>query len=155
MCTGSFLNTFFTRRLPLVLGWLSGFALQAVLRHLVDGAALLPTLAPMTGMAFLLFTFYMVPDPGTTPSVPSRQVVFGASVGLLYGALVYLHITFAMFYSLCMVCAVRGLALHLAHRREVKSRAAALASAPAAAPALGEVAMPVPAASAAQGADAV
>ena len=156
VCTGSFLNTFFTRRLPLVLGWLSGFALQAVVRHLVVGAALLPTLAPMTGMAFLLFTFYMVPDPGTTPSVPSRQVVFGASVGLLYGALVYLHITFAMFYSLCMVCAVRGLALHLAHRREVKSRAAALASAPAAAaPAHGEVAMPVPAASAAQRADAV
>jgi hypothetical protein len=157
ICTGSFLNTFFTRRLPLVLGWLGGFALQAVLRHLLDGAALLPTLSPMTSMAFLLFTFYMVPDPGTTPSVPSRQVVFGASVGLLYGGLVWLHVTFALFYALCLVCAVRGLALHLAHHREAKGRSAAAlvpASAPAAA-ARSEVALPMPSASAAQGADAL
>jgi Na+-translocating ferredoxin:NAD+ oxidoreductase RnfD subunit len=156
VCTGSFLNTFFTRRIPLVLGWLGGFALQAVLRHLLDGAALLPTLAPMTSMAFLLFTFYMVPDPGTTPSVPGRQLVFGASVGLFYGALVWLHFTFAMFYALCIVCAVRGLALHLAHHREAKGRSAALAAAYAAAtPARDDVAVPVPAASAVQGADAV
>ena len=156
VCTGSFLNTFFTRRLPLVLGWLSGFALQAVARHLLTGAALLPALAPMTGMAFLLFTFYMVPDPGTTPSLPRRQVAFGASVGLLYGALVWLHVTFAMFYALCTVCGVRGLALHVAHRREARSRSAAPASAAATAtPARGEVPVPVSAASAAQGADAV
>lgn len=153
--TGSFLNTFFTRRIPLVLGWLGGFALQAVLRHLLDGAAFLPTLAPMTSMAFLLFTFYMVPDPGTTPSVPGRQVVFGASVGLFYGALVWLHFTFAMFYALCIVCAVRGLALHLAHHREAKVRSTALAAASNATPARDEVAVPVPAASAVQGADAV
>jgi hypothetical protein len=156
--TGSFLNTFFTRRIPLVLGWLGGFALQAVLRHLIDGAALVPTLSPMTSMAFLLFTFYMVPDPGTTPSLPARQVAFGASVSLLYGFLVRLHVTFALFYALCLVCAVRGLALHVAHQRAVRGRSAALVPAPvaaAAAPALDGVAVPVPAASAARGADAV
>jgi enediyne biosynthesis protein E5 len=156
VCTGSFLNTFFTRRIPLVLGWLGGFALQAVVRHLVDGAALLPSLAPMTSMAFLLFTFYMVPDPGTTPSLPRRQILFGASVGLLYGFLVRLHFTFAMFYALCLVCAVRGLALHVAHHREARGRSAALVPASAAAtPARDGVAVPAPAASAVQGADAV
>ncbi|HET6899694.1 MAG TPA: enediyne biosynthesis protein UnbU [Vicinamibacteria bacterium] len=156
VCTGSFLNTFFTRRIPLVLSWLGGFALQATLRHLLDGAALLPAFAPMTSMAFLLFTFYMVPDPGTTPSVPARQVAFGASVGLLYGVLVRMHLTFAMFYALCIVCAVRGIALNVAHRRAEKSRSAVLATAvAAAAPAHDGVAVPVPAPSAAQRADAV
>jgi len=156
VCTGSFLNTFFTRRIPLVLGWLGGILLQAVLRHLIMGNALLPTLAVSTSMAFLLFTFYMVPDPGTTPSAPGRQVAFGASVALLYGFLVAQHLTFAMFYALCIVCAVRGVALHVAHHREAKSRSAALAAAAVAAtPALDEVAVPVPAPTAAQGADAV
>jgi hypothetical protein len=47
-------------------------------------------------------------------------------------------------------------ALHLAHHREAKGRSAALAAAYAAAtPARDEVALPVPAASAVQGADAV
>src|SRR5260221_4335435 len=69
----------------------------------------------MTGMAFLLFTFYMVPDPGTTPSKPARQLAFGAGVGALYGVLVSFHIVFAPFYALCLVCAVRGVALHVAH----------------------------------------
>jgi hypothetical protein len=156
VCTGSFLNTFFTRRIPLVLGWLSAFVLQAVLRHLFDGAALLPALAPMTSMAFLLFTFYMVPDPGTTPSLPRRQALFGASVALLYGVLVHFHLTFAMFYSLCTICAVRGLSLHLAHRREAgRSPVVAPASAAAAAAARDSRPVPVVAAPPAQGADAV
>jgi hypothetical protein len=122
--TGSFLNTFFTRRIPLVLAWLGGFALQAVVRHFLTGTALLPALAPMTGMAFLLFTFYMVPDPGTTPSAPRRQALFGASVAALYGLLLSLHVTFAPFFALCIVCGVRG-ALHLAHYRDARHRAAA------------------------------
>jgi hypothetical protein len=61
-----------------------------------------------------------------------------------------------MFYALCLVCAVRGLSLHLAHHREAKGRSAALATAAVAAtPARDEVAVPVPAASAGQGVDAV
>jgi enediyne biosynthesis protein E5 len=125
ICTGSFLNTFFTRRMPLVLAWLGGFALQAVARTFLTGAALLPSLAPLSGMALLLFTFYMVPDPGTTPSRPSRQVLFGASVAALYGVLLALHVTFALFFALCLVCGVRGIALHVAHRREAKLQATA------------------------------
>ena len=133
--TGSFLNTLFTRRIPLVLAWLGGFALQAVVRHFLTGSALIPSLAPMSGMAFLLFTFYMVPDPGTTPSAPSRQALFGASVAALYGVLLVLHVTFAPFFALCLVCAVRGVALHLAHYREARRRVPAPLTAPASHPA--------------------
>jgi hypothetical protein len=148
ICTGSFLNTRFTRRIPLVLGWLGGFALQAVVRHFVTGWPILPALAPMTGMAFLLFTFYMVPDPGTTPSAPGRQVFFGLSVAALYGIFVAgFHWTFAPFLALCLVCLVRGAALHVSHYMESRARSAAI---PVAAPARLEAPPVVARASAAQ-----
>lgn len=117
ICIGTFLNWRFTRRLPLVLAFLGGWALQAVLRSVLLGHALIPALAPMTGMAFLLFTYYMVPDPGTTPSEPRAQVLFGASVSLVYGALVALHVVFGMIFALAIVCGVRGIALWAAALR--------------------------------------
>jgi len=111
VCIGTFLNTRFTRRLPLVLGWLSGFFLQAVLRSAWFGTPLAIALLPMTGVAFLLYTFYMVPDPGTTPSRRGPQVAFGAAVAATYGVLMALHIVFGLFFALAIVCWVRGLYL--------------------------------------------
>ncbi len=124
ICIGTFLNWRFTRRLPLVLAFLSAWALQAVLRFLLLGHALIPALSPMTGMAFLLFTYYMVPDPGTTPSQPRRQVLFGASVSLVYGALVALHVVFGMIFALAIVCGIRGIALWVAAARAERRSAA-------------------------------
>jgi hypothetical protein len=126
VCTGSFLNTKFTRRMPLIGSWLGAFALQAVVRHYLTGTALVPALAPMTGPAFVLFTFYMVSDPGTTPSLPTRQAFFGMSVAAMYGVFVALHVSFAAFYALCLVCAVRGVSLHVAHQLAERRRAAAV-----------------------------
>ena len=65
--SGTFLNTRFTGRMPLILGWVVGFVFQAWARHLVLGAPLSAMLLPLTGMSMLLFTFYMISDPGTTP----------------------------------------------------------------------------------------
>ena len=123
---GSFLNGKFTGRLPLILGWLAGFVTQALIRSLFFGAALSGTLAPMTGFAFLLFTFYMISDPGTTPSAPGRQVAFGLAVAWIYGVLVVSHVAFGLFFSLAIVCVVRGVSLHVAAVRN--HRVSALAS---------------------------
>ena len=108
VCTGTFLNWRFTRRLPLIAAWLLGFAAQAVVRHLASGAPLTAAWLPMTGVAFILFTFYMVTDPATTPSAPRAQVLFGASVAAAYGALMTLHVVFGLFFALSIVCAARG-----------------------------------------------
>ena len=113
VCTGSFLNARFTRRIPLIAGWVGTFALQAVVRNFLFGTSVTGGLAPMTGVAFLLFTFYMVTDPGTTPSVRSRQALFGAGVALVYAVLLSLHVVFGFFFALVCVCALRGLGLHL------------------------------------------
>jgi hypothetical protein len=108
VCTGSFLNARFTRRIPLIAAWLLAFAAQAAARHLAFGAPLAAAWLPMTGVAFILFSFYMVTDPATTPSGPRAQAVFGASVAATYGLLMTAHVVFGLFFSLSIVCAARG-----------------------------------------------
>ena len=42
----------------------------------------------MTGVAFVLFTNYMITDPGTTPTVGhATQFMFGSGVAIVYGVL--------------------------------------------------------------------
>jgi enediyne biosynthesis protein E5 len=123
--SGTFLNTRFTGRIPLILGWLGGFLLQAALRSQLQGTPFVAALLPVTGMAFLLFTFYMVTDPATTPSPPLRQLAFGGSVAAAYGLLMTLHVVFGLFFSLLVVCSMRGLGLALWAfvRSPIRSRA--------------------------------
>jgi enediyne biosynthesis protein E5 len=113
LCTGTFLNYRLTGKIPLITAWLVMFAAQATTRHLVLGASLEGALLPMTGMAFLLFTFYMVTDPGTTPVRPRNQVAFGAAVALAYGALLALHVVFTLFFALVLVSMARGAWLYV------------------------------------------
>jgi hypothetical protein len=109
--TGSLLNGKFTRKLPLIGGWLAAFALQAVARSLSADTSVVSALLPMTGVAFILFTFYMITDPATTPAGPVPQMLFGAAVALTYGALMLSHVVFGLFFALTVVTAVRGLYL--------------------------------------------
>jgi hypothetical protein len=77
----------------------------------------------MTGVAFLLFTFYMVTDPGTTPVAARAQVAFGAAVAAVYGVLIALHVVFGLFFALAIVSLTRGVALHvLAYSRRAAER---------------------------------
>lgn len=117
VCSGTFMNSRFTHRLPLIGAWLSTFALQALLRHELLGAALQPALGPMTGVAFILFTFYMVTDPATTPHGWRHQVLFGASVGTAYGVLMISHIVFGLFFALNAVSAARGIGMYISAMR--------------------------------------
>jgi Na+-translocating ferredoxin:NAD+ oxidoreductase RnfD subunit len=109
--SGSLLNARFTGRLPLIAGWLAGFAAQAVFRSVAGETPLAAALLPMTGVTFLLYTFYMVTDPATTPDDPRAQVAFGLAVAAAYSLLVTSHIVFQMFFGLSIVCALRAVAL--------------------------------------------
>ncbi|WP_047870513.1 RnfABCDGE type electron transport complex subunit D [Nocardiopsis sp. RV163] len=111
LMAGTMLNVNLTKRWPLILGWVGGFVLQAVLRWLVLDHMLLAALMPLTGVAFILFTNYMITDPGTTPSKPRNQMVFGLTVAVVYGVLVSAHVVFGLFFALVITCALRGLVL--------------------------------------------
>lgn len=101
-----------TGRLPLIAGWVGGFILQACVRSLLLGAPVVAALLPMTGVMFVIYTFYMVTDPGTTPSGTWAQVAFGASVAAIYALLLLVHAVAAIFIALTIVCALRGLGLY-------------------------------------------
>lgn len=111
--SGTLLNARFTHKLPLIAGWLGGFILQALLRAFIFEATLPSALLPMTGVAFILYTFYMITDPATTPTSYKAQLVFGASVAFCYGILMVSHIVFGLFFSLTIVCAARGLIIQV------------------------------------------
>jgi hypothetical protein len=109
ICTGSYLNYKATNRHFLIIAWLAAFAGQALIRALIHGTPWNAGLEPMTGFAFILFTFYMVTDPGTTPSNPRQQVIFGAAVALAYALLMELHVVFGLFFALAIVSIARAL----------------------------------------------
>jgi enediyne biosynthesis protein E5 len=117
VCLGIFMNWRYTKRMPLILGWVLAFALQGVVRCLLNDLPLVVGLVPITGVSFVLFTFYMITDPGATPSDWREQVIFGAATALVYCILVLSHIGFAFFYALLIVSFARGLVLHVRNGR--------------------------------------
>ncbi|GIF16393.1 enediyne biosynthesis protein [Actinoplanes teichomyceticus] len=106
---GTVLNAALTKKVGLIMGWMGAFIIQAVVRHFVFDVALWAALGTMTGVAFVLFTNYMITDPGTTPSAFKHQFMFGASVGAVYGVLIAFNIVYTLFFAVTLVCLVRGL----------------------------------------------
>jgi hypothetical protein len=106
---GTMLNAKLTNRMWLIGAWVGGFALQAIVRGLViDDISILGGLSMMTGIAFILFTNYMITDPGTSPSKPLSQVAFGGGVAVVYGLLIGMNIPYGIFYATAAVCLIRG-----------------------------------------------
>lgn len=128
---GTMLNAKLTGRMWLVAAWVSVFALQGIVRGLILDTSIPAALATMTGVAFILFTNYMITDPGTSPSKPLSQVAFGAGVAVLYGFFTGAGIAYGLFFATATVCLVRGLFLWSLHIVE-RARAAEAAPAPAA-----------------------
>ena len=123
LTTGIVVHALFTGRMPLVGAWVAGFILQAIVRAKLAGAPFFVPLMPMTSAAFIIFTLYMIPDPATTPLKWQRQALFGFAVAIVYGTLQMLHVVFGLFFALLIVCAIRGLSLHVwayFHRTKVE-----------------------------------
>lgn len=128
VASGTFLNARFTRRIPLIVSWLTTFALQAAARALILGGPWAAGFVPMTGVAFVLFTYYMVTDPATTPEGRRGQIFFGASVALTYGVLTAFGVVFGLFFGLGLVCLVRGSYLWAVARQRAGAPASAAAA---------------------------
>lgn len=129
LALGSMLNAKLTGKLPLILGWVGGFVAQAVIRWLVFDHSLVAALLPVTGVAFILYTLYMVTDPATTPVKPRNQVIFGLTTAAVYGILVVSGVVFGLFFALVITCAMRGAILIVAPRVDaVRARISAARS---------------------------
>jgi enediyne biosynthesis protein E5 len=124
---GTMLNAMLTGRMWVIAGWLGIFVVQAVVRGVLFDTAIPAALTVMTGVAFVLFTNYMITDPGTTPSRPLSQFAFGGGAAALYGLVTALHIGYGIFLGLALTCLIRGLFLwSLEISQRVRQREAAL-----------------------------
>src|SRR5882672_1440465 len=102
-------------RTALILSFLGFYALQTLLRayilrdHLPMETLILGTL---TSARFYLFTFYMLPDPKTSPSGKWQQI--GLSLGIVLVDLWFHTIESlnTLFYALFLVSSLRFLGLH-------------------------------------------
>ncbi|GAB2893598.1 hypothetical protein GCM10027074_71970 [Streptomyces deserti] len=124
---GTVINAILTKRVALIVGWLGGFAIQGVIRHFVWDVAVYSAVGAMSGVAFVLFTNYMISDPGTTPTKARNQFMFGASVAMVYGVLMVFNVVYTLFFATSIVCALRGIgwwAAHLMKRRRERTAAA-------------------------------
>lgn len=110
---GTMLNSKLTGKMPLILAWVAGFIGQAIVRALFHGDSLVAALLPLTGVAFILFTNYMITDPGSTPTGRRGQIVFGLTAAAVYGALVWNGIVFGLFFALVITCLLRAAAVAL------------------------------------------
>lgn len=122
------LNILFTGRIPTILSWLCTFVALAAVRAWVLNTGVIAELVVLTGIPMVLFTFYMITDPQTSPSPLRSQIVFGGSIAAAYSVLLLLHVQYTMFYSVTLVCAVRGLMLATASLRARSSVKAPVAA---------------------------
>jgi Na+-translocating ferredoxin:NAD+ oxidoreductase RnfD subunit len=107
---GTMLHLKYASRIWVVLSFLVAFAGQAIFRGLCfEDTNLFTALGPATGVPAAIFTFYMAPDPATSPSGKREQILFGSSIAVVYMILMMLHVVYALFYALTVVCLLRGL----------------------------------------------
>jgi enediyne biosynthesis protein E5 len=125
--SGTVINAMLTKKVPLIVGWMGGFAIQAFVRHWIWDVSLFSALGAMTGIAFVLFTNYMITDPGTTPFKARNQFMFGSSVALVYAVMMQFNVVYTLFFATTAVCGLRGLGWWGAHfiARSKQHRAAA------------------------------
>jgi hypothetical protein len=105
---GTMINGKLTGRMWLIAGWLGVFALQAVVRGLLLDTSILGALVAMSGVAFVLFTNYMITDPGTSPSRPIPQMAFGGGIAVVYAFFTGAGIAYGLFFATAVVCLIRG-----------------------------------------------
>ncbi len=120
------LNLLFTGRLPTVAAWLGTFIVLAAARAWLLHTPVVGQLVVLTGIPMVLFTFYMITDPQTSPSRLKSQIVFGGGIAFAYSVLLMLHVNYTMFYSVTVICTIRGLFLTAISLRESSLKPAAV-----------------------------
>lgn len=96
-------------KLPLVLSFWAVFAIGALLRAKLTHMPVEITLfAQISGGAFMLYSFFMITDPKTSPRSTKGQLLFGAALGLIDLWLQLSFAVFSLFYALFLVSALRA-----------------------------------------------
>lgn len=101
---GSF-SAFRVSRLDLVLSFLGGFCLMALLEEYIQQSGFALVYGPLLGAGLQLFVLSMITDPKTTPSTRRQRILFGLVIALLDGLLRLAHNQYSQFIALFIVSA--------------------------------------------------
>ena len=96
------------RRLHLVAAVLSGFVVFGLLRSLLGFGTLNGVYGSVLSGSLLLFAFFMITDPQTSPTTTRARVVFGVGVAGLDAILRIFGVPTSIFLALFASCAVYG-----------------------------------------------
>lgn len=96
-------TAFRVSRWDLVLSFVGGFALMALIEQLLVHNGFVFVYGPMLGAAFQLFALSMLTDPKTTPDTRRMRIVFGLAVALVDGLLRLVNNQYSFFIALAFV----------------------------------------------------
>ncbi len=100
--------TYRAARFDVPLVFLAAFATLIIARALWLGDPLSIPLLRLQNGALILFAFFMISDPKTTPDGAIARAVFAASAALIAYVMTYhFYITDGLFYALAIVCVAR------------------------------------------------
>lgn len=98
-------TTFRVSRWDLVLSFMGGFAVMALVENAIMHTGIAFVYAPMLGAAFQLFSLSMLTDPKTTPDTRRMRIIFGLSIALVDGILRLMSIQNSPFIALLFISA--------------------------------------------------
>ncbi len=104
VCVGMF-SAFRVSRLDLVLSFIVGFCVMALIKEVVHNTGFAVVYGPLLGAGLQLFMLSMITDPKTTPATRSMRILFGLSIAVVDGLLRLVNNQYSPFIALFVVCA--------------------------------------------------
>lgn len=92
-------------RLDLVLSFIGGFCLMALLQERITHTGFAVVYGPLIGTGLQLFILSMITDPKTTPDKRSERIIFGLAIAVIDGLLRLANNQYSPFIALLVVSA--------------------------------------------------
>ena len=94
------------RRLHVVAAFVAAFAVFGLLRSALDLSSVYSLQASLISGSFLLFAFFMITDPMTSPGTVKGRVIYAVAVAAVDAVLRSAGIPYSIFLALVVVCAL-------------------------------------------------
>ena len=94
------------RRLHVVAAFVAAFALFGLLRSALDLSSVYSLQASLISGSFLLFAFFMITDPMTSPGTVRGRVIYAVAVAAVDAVLRSAGVPYSIFLALVVVCAL-------------------------------------------------
>lgn len=99
-------TSFRVSRWDLVLSFVSGFCIMALVEQLITHNGFAFVYGPMLGAAFQIFSLSMLTDPKTTPETRRLRIVFGLALAFVDGILRLMNVQNSPFIALLFISAL-------------------------------------------------